>query len=49
LRVMAKDELAPAENHQQLAQELADFYKKDTFLKTHNMGQLLRESLRMLF
>ena len=48
LDVMEHDTLAPAEKVIQLGKELALHYKNDSFLKCNTMGQLVKNSLRVV-
>ncbi|HWB64770.1 MAG TPA: hypothetical protein VG603_14740, partial [Chitinophagales bacterium] len=46
--VMDRDRVAPREKVIQLRSELAAYYKNDTFLDCQSMGELVRNSLRVL-
>jgi hypothetical protein len=48
LTSMEKDTLSTQENIKTLRKELARFYKNNHFLKCHNMGSILRESLNQV-
>jgi hypothetical protein len=48
LAVMQQDRLAPEEHVQQLAEELAEHYQSQEFLRERAMGGLVRVSLSML-
>lgn len=48
LEVMVNDELSLPEKETQLKEELAKFYDNPAFLKTRNMGELMRQSLNLL-
>ncbi len=46
--VMDKDTIAPAQKVGQLAGELATHYKNDSFIDCRSMGEIVRNSLRVL-
>lgn len=46
--VMDRDTIAPPEKVKQLREELAQHYKNNTFLDCHSMGEIVRNSLRIL-
>lgn len=46
--VMAKDNLSPKENVEQLREELAKHYENNDFLKCKTMGQIVRTSLKIM-
>jgi len=49
LETMMKDRLAPEQHIVQLREELAEHYKSNKFLSCRNMGEILRQSLLLLF
>jgi hypothetical protein len=49
LGAIAADELAPFDHVVQLREQLAQHYKRKSFLAADTMGRVLRESLQMLF
>ena len=48
LRAMMRDELAPIDNIERLAQELAVYYNTDVFNQCSNMGEIVRTSLELI-
>lgn len=48
LECMEKDQISTKENIELLRQQLAQHYKHKDFLKCENMGQILRESLKLV-
>jgi hypothetical protein len=48
LEALRKEELSTPENVKELRESLADLYQDDTFLLASTMGEILRNSLRML-
>jgi hypothetical protein len=48
LEALRKEELSTPENVMQLRESLADLYQDDSFLLAGTMGEILRNSLRML-
>lgn len=48
LEALRKEELSTPENVRQLRESLADLYQDDSFLLAGTMGEILRNSLRML-
>lgn len=46
--IMDRDTIAPREKVKQLGEELATHYKDDSFLDCHSMGEIVRNSLRVL-
>lgn len=49
LNVMKIQEIAPKEKVVQLASELSDYHKKDSFKKCQTMGELVEEQLNVFF
>ncbi len=45
---MSQDKLAPTENVHHLREDLAEFYKSNTFLGCESMGALVRQSLELM-
>jgi hypothetical protein len=45
---MDRDTISPKDKVIQLRQELAHHYKNDSFLDCHSMGEIVRNSLRIL-
>jgi len=48
MNVMSKDEIAPAENVEQLKAELAKHYEDNRFLNCKTMGELVWLSLELV-
>lgn len=48
LEVMIGDTVSLPEKTEQLKMELADHYKRESFLKCRNMGEIMRQSLNLL-
>jgi hypothetical protein len=48
MEVMARDEISPAENTEQLKKELAKYYKNNAFLKCKSMGEIVWASLELV-
>lgn len=49
IETMRQDNIAPPEYVQQLREELADFYQHTGFRNARTMGDVLRESLKLVF
>jgi len=48
MTVMAKDDIAPVENMEQLRLELARHYNDDRFLNCKTMGEIVWSSLELV-
>jgi hypothetical protein len=48
MEVMARDEISPNENTDQLKKELAQYYKNEAFLKCKSMGEIVWTSLEQV-
>jgi len=49
INAMVRDDIAPAENVENLKIELAHLYADDEFLDCKNMGEVVKTSLKMVF